>query len=895
MVTALGFDRLSSDYPFWFLNGSASVGYRDEAARANPADSLPAHTDNYARHVQVQERNVLQTLASRGYLTGESGEAIEQQMKSWLLRGAIREDDNDFRVLGIWSTNDKRDADPFGQLLRAGGHFYDPIYDRALDYATECAEYGCTRSLVWSLGRTSPLNPSTDSDDTERRNHFTWQDARNNQWWALTLKRDVLADGYDYGDAGRDGNERLVRWASSIKSLGHVIHLLEDAAQPQHVRNDAHAPPVPALLMPGEGAADAAFEAFTDYRVVRNFGLATQPSPAGNPLRRMVGDVLPAVNSLPPIHLGEGNIYPGNGTNIQFSTAAKFFTTRAVETGTDVASLRNRRGLADLSNRNFFTSGTLPGFRECQPPGTSGCTPTPGPTYPLPINDLADPSYTRIALGNGLGLRVGDRIVHVAEYAQAISDAIAPGYDAAVLAAYGGKAPLVTESILEQFIHDETEPFRIELGATLTYNNMRYMADVMLPRAVGYSAGLINHFFRGRLEVTPIDQDIVAVTNQGDPHIVDGSGYVRRLSPATRTFGFDKIRLRVRNVTEAITESGTSTVVAQATGGAGSRLVAVAKYHRNECYSQDLTGERVKTYAGVITEPTCASGRVVRSAIQEISVSAALPLTAGELDTATPVEKLFDFSADPIPINATDLFITVAYRGKLGDEADGIALGTYDVSEPTFASFWNNTDYYWNGTNYVAQVAAYPLRNVYSFYVCAGSPSKFLYRYVGASGAVALGIPPQPGQLRLAVIVGRPDNATQRFPLRAVPVMQASPHASLRSSFTRGQYRQASKEIVAASVLASPYENCFLNPPPASVDTWCFDAIQKRRGLLAGDIAQPIYWNSSATTGDGPDVDSVPLPAFSSAALRDGGEIRFNDAGALQNCPAQPAAAPEDT
>lgn len=895
IVQILGLDRLDQDYPFWFLGGAAAVDYRDEAARTNPTDTTPAFGDNYTRAVQQQERDVLQTLVSRGYLAGGSGANVEQQIRSWLLRGAIREDDNDGFKFGIWFTGDKRDDDPFGHLLRAGGHFYDPVYDRAFDYPTSCTTYGCSRSTLWAMGRTDPLHPPMDADDTTRRNHFTWQDARNNFWWALTLKRDSLADGYDYGDAGRDGNERLVRLATAIKSLGHVLHLLEDAAQPQHVRNDAHAPPGLAGEIPGEGETDAGFEAFTDYRVVQDHAAATQFTfVIGNPLRRMAGGELPQVNSLPLVYLGGPNVYPGNGAAVQFSTAAKFFTTRAVETGTDVASLRSRRGLADLSNRNFFTSGTLPGFRECQPPGTSGCTPTAGPTYPLPINDLADPSYTRFALTGGLGFRVGERIVYVAEYAQAISDPIAPSYDSTVLAAYGGKAPLVTESILEYYLQGEFEPFRTELGSTLTYNNMRYMADVMLPRAVGYSAGLINHFFRGRLEVTPIDQDIVAVANQGDPHIVDGSGYVRRLNPATRTFGFDKIRLRVRNVTEAITESGTSTVVAQATGGAGSRLVAVAKYHRNECYSQDLTGERVKTYAGVITEPTCASGRVVRSAIQEISVSAALPLTAGELDTATPVEKLFDFSADPIPINATDLFITVAYRGKLGDEADGIALGTYDVSEPTFASFWNNTDYYWNGTNYVQQVAAYPLRNVYSFYVCAGSPSKFLYRYVGASGAVALGIPPQPGQLRLAVIVGRPDNATQRFPLRAVPIMQASPHASLRSSFTRGQYRQASKEIVAASVLASPYENCFLNPPPTTVDTWCFDAIQKRRGLLAGDIAQPIYWNSSATTGDGPDVDSVPLPAFSSAALRDGGEIRFNDAGALQNCPAQPAAAPED-
>jgi len=893
IVPTLGFDRLNQDYPFAYTAGSNDTYYRDEVAAVNPVTFVPVYGSDYDRRVQAQERSVLSDLVVRGYLSGAGGGVVEQRVRSWLLRGAVREDDNDLLFPGVgWVTGDERDLDPFGRLLRAAGHFYDPIHNRAYFYPSTCAQYTCTPSVVWAMGRTDPLHPASDNDDTARRNHFTWQDARNNLWWALTLKRDAASDGYDFGDATRDGYERMIRSATSIKSLGHALHLLEDTAQPQHVRNDAHAPPVIALLgAPGEGTTDAAYEAYTDYRLLRDYERATQIVRAGNPLRRMVGGQLPTPNNLAPLRFGDGNVYPGGGAKIQFSTAGKFFSTNAVETGTDNASVRSRRGLADLSNRNFFTAQTLPGFRECLSPGTPGCAPGPDITYKLPLSDLSDPSYTRIAVSNNLGLRVSDRIVYTAVYTQAITDAVTSGYDAGALAAYGGKAPLLTESIWRDLIPDGLGEFREELSTTITYENMRYMADVMLPRAVGYSSGLIDYFYRGRLEVTPIDQDIVAVMNQGDLHTVDSFGYVRKLSSPTQTFGFEKVRLRVRNVTGNIIESGTGTVVPQSTGGAGTRLVAIAKYHRNACYSQDLSGERVRNYAGGTTEPSCASG--VRSPIQEISVSAPLSITAGELDTATPVEKLFDFSADPIPINATDLFITVAYRGKLGDEADGIALGTYDVSEPTFVGFWNNTDYFWNGTNYLGQNATYPQRNAYTFYVCAGVPSKWLFRYGGAVGSVALGIPPTPGHLRLALIVGKPDNAVQRFPVRGVPIMQASPHASIRSSGTRGQYRQASKELVAPSVLASPYDNCFVNPPPTNVDTWCFDPIQKRRGLLSGDVAQPIYW-STAGAGDGPDVDSVPLPAFASAAIRDGGEIKFNDAGALQNCPSQPALRPED-
>ena len=46
-----------------------------------------------------------------------------------------------------------------------------------------------------------------------------------------------------------------------IKSLGHVIHLLQDTGQPQHVRSDAHAPPFVTQDANDEGQADAAIEA----------------------------------------------------------------------------------------------------------------------------------------------------------------------------------------------------------------------------------------------------------------------------------------------------------------------------------------------------------------------------------------------------------------------------------------------------------------------------------------------------------------------------------------------------------------------------------------------------------------------------------------------------------
>ena len=831
---------------------------------------------------------MLDQLIGRGLLPGASGQAVEQRVRSWLLRGAVREDDNDVQVplLG-WQTGDDRDPDPFGPTPRATRHFYDPLHDRAFDYPNVCATYTCMRSILWALGRTSPLMPGSDADDTSRRNHFTWQDARNNYWWALVLKRDGQGNGYDFTDAVLDGYERMTRWTSTIHDLGHVIHLIQDAGQPQHVRNDAHVPPVIATWP--EGEADAAFEAFTDNRVTGNQSNATQTHLLGNPLRRMYDDTLPTENSLPAIRLGPPNHYPGSGGHVQFSTPVKFFTTRHIETGGDDASLRSRRGLADLSNRSFFTAGTLPGFRECQPPGSSGCVPSSSPTYPLPPNDLTTSGYTEVSVPSGL--RVHGRVVHLAEYAYPITDPVAPSYDqsARTLQAYGGKAPLVTKGIWHDIVPDDLQPQFLEsTGYLVTYNNMRYTADVLVPRAVGYSAGLIDFFFRGRLEVIPIDQSVFAVLNQGDPHTIDADGYPRKTSDQTQIFGFESVRLRVRNTTADIVESGTGTIVPQASGGAGSRLVAIARYHRNACYTPEMGGERVQDFSGPISEPVCAPNLPVRTAYQEISVSAPLSIAAGELDGSDPVEKQFDFSADPIPVNATDLFIQVAYRGPLGDEPDGVAVGSYDVSEPTFAASWNNTDYYWNGSAWMAQNASNPQRPIYSYWACAGVPSRFVYRYVGAAGAGAMATPPNPGSVRLALLFGKPATPTMRFAVRSVPIMLTAPHAQQRSGFTRGQIRQANKEIIAPATQAAPHAGCFLSPPSAS-EYWCFDPIHERRGIAFGEIAQPLYYGIL----DGSDVDSVPLPSWTMTAVRDGGENKFNEPGTLQSCPTQPTSTQE--
>jgi len=921
IVPVLGFDRLDKDYPFSFTaTGGAvapdGVAYFDEAAVQNPAVNLPPSPGSgttlaYRRYPQQQERNSFDDLVGGNYIEGPTGESAEERVRSWLVRGTVREDDNDGRILlshGFWITSDERDKDPFGYIFRAAKHFYDPIYNRAFDFETTCNAYTCIPSINWSLGRTNPLDPASDSEDLNRRNHFTWQDARNNYWWALTLKRDY---GSRIASGLSSSQERLQRWASTLNDLGHVVHLLQDAAQPQHVRNDSHAPPrITSVFLPGEGPADGAFEDYTEYRVHRDFDAATD-NPilgVGNSLLEM-DETLPPVAALPRIVLGDSNYYPGNGAHVQFAAPVEFFTTRHIESGGDNASVMTRRGLADFANRSFFTIGTLPGFRECEPPQNASCVPTATPTYSLPPNDLGSPGYSASQFDSGL--RVNGRVVFLGEYAYPITDAISPAYDASLgeLTAYAGKAPLVTKAQWTDLIPDDLRTqYLTSVGYTMSYNNMRYMADVMLPRAVGYTAGMIDYFFRGRLDVETTRSGVLAVLNQGSTHSMNAYGYPCNGSAASDNcgiFGFNHLRLRVHNTTPDITVSGTGSVVPQAmastTSGSlansnftGPYLVAIARYHRNACYTPALGGIPIQTASGTITNPapSCAAGSI-RTPYQEVSVSNSAAIDAATLNGTSAADVEFDFGNDPIPVNATDLIIQVVYRGPLGQESDGIAVGSLDIAEPTFAAFWNNTDYFVGSNGDWVHDTSYPYLTwgIGTSIVCTALNQELFHMDVSDTNDPAdiltAPSPDNPGAVRLGLLLQPAPAYNGSVILQGFGLIHSNSLDHQPTLYFDNEVvpvlQQANVENISDSALVNPMASCDVGTPNASSPCWRSDPVQQRRGVVWGSVWWPFHLNVNAPSFGfpdedvPPDVDSAALPAFTTAAVRSGGVVTFNN------------------
>src|SRR5439155_4713961 len=175
------------------------------------------------------------------------------------------------------------------------------------------------------------------------------------------------------------------------------------------------------------------------------------------------------------------------------------------------------------------------------------------------------------------------------------------------------------------------------------------------------------YFFRGQLEITPPEEGISGIIDH-------------TLENQPNLDGFRKIKLKIKNVSPGGTDASGNSVIEPIPSNSSGTLVAIAKFHRNNCYQSDLRGEYGSP--GVDWQ-SC------RAASEEIVLSQLLSVPNGINQDATTVS--FNFP-NPIPINATDLYLQVVYRGPLGEEPDGIAVATKDISEPTYIYVFSTWD-----------------------------------------------------------------------------------------------------------------------------------------------------------------------------------------------------------
>jgi len=184
---------------------------------------------------------------------------------------------------------------------------------------------------------------------------------------------------------------------------------------------------------------------------------------------------------------------------------------------------------------------------------------------------------------------------------------------------------------------------------------------------VGYSAGLLDYFFRGTLEISFPTAAVYSIADGSKkPYTANGNQHQT----------FTKIKASVMNTTpnnEAIR---------------AGELRAVARYKIIPNYAADLSnyppdglvmaGNGTTTYPGVP---------------YSYSVSEATEVVDGDIIPGYYTDCDFDFSNAPIPAGITDLTLQVVFKGTIGNEIDNaIAVGMMDLMEPTHITFWNLTD-----------------------------------------------------------------------------------------------------------------------------------------------------------------------------------------------------------
>lgn len=573
-----------------------------------------------------------------------SGEFLT--IRGWMIRGAIREDDVYYRPTA--ERNNPQDdlctqhTQPCWRVLN---HFFDPYNNRQLSILPPLIgewRMPVAKSPDWAYGATDAfatapsLNPS-------KFNQFSIFDAREAMYRAMTLRRKVLGTtayvDIFAGQGGTDAERAAAQssyWATTFRALGSVVHHIQDMAQPQHTRSDAHA---------GEDYESGGiighksfFENYVNARALRRTFV---------PLKEGIEQ-----NTRP---LPE-TAYPVP----QFNTYADFWST-ARGSGVRPDSL-NGKGLADYTSRGFYSIGTNVGSNAGAFYPQPGQSPSPGSWLkidgPLDMNNQPLPGSIDFLVGS-------------------VTDTAYPSETQA-------NVLLSSRGLFNQFLQAANG----QSAPSLNVRNYDDQVALLVPRTVAYSAGFIDYFFRGQLKISLPPEKIFSAADFSTIYDPPNAG-------------FKRFKVVVQNVTPAVQPPGETS---QAQSTSDGHLVAVLRYRLNSCLV-DASGNIKETLDGSpkhdpsnpsvpIWDESCRTPAIrpgINPTVQvlpKIVVSNMVEIQGG-LDS--PQTVIFDFPK-PLPFNAVDVDIQVVYRGTLGTEPDGIAVGFEYLSEPNFFNLENMGD-----------------------------------------------------------------------------------------------------------------------------------------------------------------------------------------------------------
>jgi hypothetical protein len=404
--------------------------------------------------------------------------------------------------------------------IRSRTHFHDPT--KAWAQAGLSWPLGTSQSsILWSQ------NPNQGSSG-----RHSWQDARNSYFNALTAT---------------DPADRKRFYAETFESLGHLIHLVQDAATPAHTRNDWHL----GLTIGNSVFPFLNVDRFHQWAKVPGVGaINTAASQPFDPsILHQTYDGLVPIAGIVDTTTMAGPAAPSAATNI---------------------------GIAEYSNANFFSDDTI-------------------------LTDYTFPSITQMALSQ----EPGPDGIEPRSYLRKNYGPGPTGYRAAV------------STRLIDFIPLNFSPLQFELDD----NVMADYGTLLFPRAIGYSAGLIDYFIRGKMSPDSNYRELYPISNP----------------PTTITFPV------VNNTPNEDTGNGT--------------LKLLLRY----C-CQTNTDESFPPY--VISNQV--SQNVTRS-IQNVSI----PFNSNIPVPAT-IGPMCDPTEAPYCNSAVGYYVLLVYRGPLGAESDSV-------------------------------------------------------------------------------------------------------------------------------------------------------------------------------------------------------------------------------
>ncbi len=347
--------------------------------------------------------------------------------------------------------------DPGG--VRVLNHFYDPLTGRGIDnpLANDPADTLGKDSFSWAsihnglgIPRAGPECLSNENP----LNGWSWQNARVDQWDGLTRS---------------SREDRNVALTYMFRALGQVMHLLEDTSQPQHARNEQHIPIIPCI--PDSW-----------HSMVRS------------PWRSSIEDYGKA--NLANLNYQHGML---DWRNAGFTKLEDFWDRHLYNGNASALAAHanggSKLGLAELINGNFLGERHLYaelmtatrfefGYRQSVVTERKEFG-----YYPYPSRDTSTDyeQQKRLPVAETFTLKNGQEGAGL--YIKKIADGIAVGHHSR-MNYLGAK--------LKEAKHFEPRPF-------CTVNDEKVLNDyhaIVITNAIYYSAGLLDYFFRGRLETT---------------------------------------------------------------------------------------------------------------------------------------------------------------------------------------------------------------------------------------------------------------------------------------------------------------------------------------------------------------------------------------------------------